>query len=135
MLTGDSTLRNRKVGEESESNFKDIQANLLPALNSRSDALWPRRNAGVIRRGEFVNWVFAGGLPDVEIVIDAECAELIADAELTQMGVGEKLKEMVLDKLLGVRYQKRGHFSDILDYYVVTVLAAQYEAFKAGRDG
>ena len=135
MLTGDASLRARKVGEEKESKFADVQAAVLPALNGNSAALWPRRNPEVMRRRDFINYLFAGGLHDVEVAIDPACTELIADLELTQVGIDGKLKEKFNDKVLGVKYEIRGHFTDVWEYYCTTVLAAQYEAFKAGRDG
>jgi hypothetical protein len=133
-LTGDASLRARKTGEESQSNFNDIEAALVTVLHSASTALWPRRNPGVMRRRDFVNLVLAGGLPGVSVVIDEQCPELIADMELTQLGINEKLKEMTNDKVLGARYQVRGHMSDDFDYLLTTLLSAQYELFLNKRD-
>jgi hypothetical protein len=143
-LTGDASLRNRKVGEERESNFKDVQAALLGfttvdgvkvpgAIHSDSDRFWPKKNPNVDRRRDFINYVLAGGLHDVEVLIDKDCPELIADLELTQKGVDGKLKEKYHDKVLGVTYELRGHFSDCWDYWLTTVLQGQYDAFKNGR--
>ncbi|NVO33222.1 phage terminase large subunit [Hymenobacter lapidiphilus] len=143
-LTGDASLKARKTGEENQTNFKDVLAALsggkdadgqaLPGcLNSSSADFWLRRNPSVATRRDFVNLLLAGHFPDIELVIDSECTELVADCELTQLGVDGKLKELYTDKALNVRYQLRGHFLDILEYFLVTVLAAQYEAFKATR--
>lgn len=143
-LTGDASLRARKPGEENQTNFKDVLAALsgtkdadgapVPGcLNGASADFWPRKNPSVMTRRDFVNYVLAGGLPDVEVVIDEHCPELIADCELTQVGIDGKLKELYTDPVLNVRYQLRGHMSDNFEYYLCTVLAGQYEAFKATR--
>lgn len=130
-LTGDASLRNRKPGDEHQTDFKDIEAAMLPALHGASMALWPRKNPGVMRRRDFVNYVLRGGYPHISVQFDPSCTEAIADMELTQLGINEKLKELYSDKVLGVRYQIRGHFSDDVDYLLTTLLAAEYEAFKA----
>jgi hypothetical protein len=147
-LTGDSTMKNRSTGDENENNKKDVVSTLsmgfkseddgerVPGcLHSASDGLWLKKNPGVNRRGDFVNYLLAGGFSDIVLRIDPACAELIADMELTQRGIDGKLKEKFDDKVLGVKYEIRGHFSDILDYLLCTVFKSQWEAFKDGRDG
>lgn len=146
-LTGDASLRARKVGEENESNFNDVVAILsagytdadnvrVPGcLSGSSDALWPRKNPGVDRRRDFVNYALAGGLHNVEIRFDPGMTECIADMELTQKGQEGKLKEKFNDKALGVTYELRGHMSDDVDYMLCTILKEEWEAFKDGRDG
>ncbi len=84
-----------------------------------------------MRRRDFANYVLRGGYPGISVVFDPACVEAIADMELTQLGINEKHKEMYNDKVLGVRYQIRGHFSDDFDYLLTTLLKAEYDAFKA----
>jgi hypothetical protein len=147
MLTGDASMRARKPSDERSTALGDVLAALngftdadgkpVPGcLNGRSDSFWPKRNPEVERRRDFVNFVLAGGFPDIEVKIDATaCPKLIADMELVQKGIDGKLKELYNDKALGVKYQKLGHFSDILDYWLTTILEPEYAAFKAGRGG
>jgi hypothetical protein len=135
LLTGDATLRKRNTGDGNQSDFKDVVANMLPALNSRSVNLWPRSNTRVMASRDFVNYVLRGGLPGITVQIDEACVELIADMELSQLGIDGIFKEMYNDKELGVRYQLRGHFADIVRYLLVTLLKAEYEAFLAVREG
>jgi hypothetical protein len=147
MLTGDASLRARKPSDERSTAFDDVQAalngyedadgNRVPGcLNSRSAALWPKRNPEVMRRRDFVNYLLAGGFPDIAVLIDAAaCPKLVTDMELVQLGDDSKLKEMYNDPVLGVRYQKLGHMSDDFDYIVCTVFEPEYTAFKAGRGG
>ena len=146
-LTGDGTMRNRKVGEERETTKNDVVATLsggftdadglrVPGcLHGDSDSLWTRKNPGVDRRRDFMNYLLAGGFAHLRLLIDPACTELIADAELTQKGVDGKLKKKFDDKVLGVKYELRGHHTDCLDYLVCTVFKAEWEAFKDGRDG
>jgi hypothetical protein len=134
-LTGDASLRNRKVGEESGSNFEDVQAALQPALHSHSTRLWPHRNPGVMRRRDFINYVLRGGLPGVRVQIDPGCVKLIEDLEQVQTGVEGKVKKRYNDKALGASYELLGHMSDDFDYILTSLLNAHYEAFANGRDG
>ncbi|MDF7810936.1 phage terminase large subunit [Hymenobacter sp. YC55] len=133
-LTGDSTLRNSKIGEERSSLFEDVQAAVQSALHSNSTALWPRRNAGVMRRRDFINYVLRGGLDRVRIQIDPGCVKLIEDLEQVQTGVEGKVKPKVHDKALGATYEKLGHCADVFDYITLSLLQQHYEAFVAGRD-
>lgn len=134
VLTGDATLRARKTGDGNQSNFKDIVAAMLPALDSASAGQWPQQNTRVGPSRDFMNYVLRGGLPDVSIVVDPSCTELIADWELAQLGVdGGVFKEMHTEKDTGLRYQLRGHFVDIGRYLLVTLLKPQYEAFLKMR--
>ncbi|GAB3303591.1 phage terminase large subunit [Hymenobacter tenuis] len=134
-LTGDATLRNSKIGEErGENQFKDVQAAVLPALHSSSADLWPKKNAGVMRRRDFINYLLRGGVPSVAVQLDPSLHKTIEDLEQVQTGVDGKVKQMVKDKALGASYQKLGHFSDVWDYIIVSLLNAEYEAFVAGRD-
>ncbi|MBF9140831.1 phage terminase large subunit [Hymenobacter properus] len=147
MLTGDASMRARKPSDERSTALGDVLAALngftdtdgkpVPGcLNGRSDSFWPKRNPEVERRRDFVNYVLAGGFREVEVQIDATaCPKLIADLELVQKGIDGKHKELYDDKALGVKYQKLGHFSDVFDYWLCTILQPEYEAFKAGRGG
>ncbi len=137
-LTGDASLRNSKIGEtRGESLFEDVQAAVLPALHSGSADLWPKKNAGVMRRGDFINYLLRGGVPGVSVQIDPSVVRLIEDLEQVQKGVDGKVKTNFNDKELGASYQKLGHASDNFDYQIMShpLTAAAYEAFKNGRDG
>lgn len=145
-LTGDASMRARKTGEENASTFKDVQAALggftdadgqrVPGcLTGQSADLWPQRNPGVDRRGEFINALLNGLIAGYNIQIDPSCTNLINDLKMVQKGVDGKVKKRVYDPVLDASYEPIGHFSDIFDYWICTVLKAQYEAFKAGRDG
>lgn len=136
-LTGDATLRNAKIGEQrGESLFNDVQAAVLPALHSGSTDLWPRKNAGVMRRGDFINYLLRGGVPGVSIQIDPALVRLIEDLEQVQKGVDGKVKPKVKDKELGATYERLGHGADNFDYVCLShpLVSAAYEAFKNGRD-
>ncbi len=144
-LTGDATMRNAKIGESpGESPRKDVLAALATfqdadgktvpgCLTKISDALWPAKNPGVDRRRDFINDLLSGLIPNVTVQIDPSCKNLINDLKQVQKGIDGKLKPRVLDKDLNVSYEPIGHFSDVFDYWICTVLAAEYAAFKATR--
>lgn len=145
-LTGDASMRARIPGQESTTNFKDVQSALMGfkdadgtqvpgCLNNDSDALWPYRNPGVDRRRDFINDLLSGMLPGVSVQIDPGCTNLINDLKQVQKAVDGKLKKRVLDKELDASYEPIGHFSDNFDYYVTSALKSEYAAYVAARGG
>lgn len=115
LYTGDASMRNRKPGSPQESAMKDVEAEMLPVSNGGSN-IWLKQNPSVMGRRDWMNSLFAGEDPTVEIWIDPSLTELIEDLEQTQKGIGEKLKQLYHDKEKGVTYQIRGHMSDDMDY-------------------
>jgi PBSX family phage terminase large subunit len=144
-LTGDGSMKNNKTGEQrGETLFNDVMAALMTfknesgdtipgCLHSDSDRLWPKKNPGVNRRRDFINYLLAGGLHDMQVVVGPGCTHLIEDLELVQKSDEGKVKEKAIDKVLGVSYEKRGHHSDTFDYLICSLLEPQYEQFKGGR--
>ncbi|OGX80821.1 hypothetical protein BEN47_06075 [Hymenobacter lapidarius] len=144
-LTGDASLRNNKIGEQrGESVFKDVRAALAGftdtdgqkiagCLNAGSGDFWLKKNPGVDRRRNFVNALFEGKIPKCSIQVDPDCVLLINDWKMVQKAIDGKLKKRVYDAELDAWYEPIAHFSDIGDYYICTVLKAEYEAYRDGK--
>jgi len=128
LYTGDASMNNRKPGEGNQTLKKDIESELRACSNGGSDR-WLKQNPNVLRRRDWVNAIFSGYYPDIEVWIDEQCSETIADLELTQLGIDGKLKEKKLDKEKGVTYEVRGHCSDCLDYLLVSLFPDKLQAF------
>ncbi|MBO3273215.1 PBSX family phage terminase large subunit [Hymenobacter defluvii] len=126
--TGDASMQNRKPGEGNQTLKKDIESELLPCSNGGSDR-WLKQNPNVLRRRDWVNALFGGYYPDLELWLDEECLETITDLELTQLGLDGKLKERKLDKQKGLSYEVRGHCSDSFDYLLATLFPTYLQAF------
>ena len=59
----------------------------------------PSRNPGVKSRGEFINEIFAGNVPEASILIGDQCNNTVADyLYLKEDADGLKFKEKTTDK-------------------------------------
>ncbi|RSK23959.1 PBSX family phage terminase large subunit [Hymenobacter metallilatus] len=128
LYTGDASMNNRKPGEGNQTLKKDIESELLPCLTGGSDR-WLRQNPNVLRRRDWLNAIFSGYYPDIELWIDESCTETIADLELTQLGIDGKLKEKKVDKEKGITYEVRGHCSDDVDYLFCALFPDKLQQF------
>lgn len=134
-VTGDASMQNRKPGEGNATLKKDVLAELLPCLNGGSDR-WLKQNPGLGRRRDFVNALFSGFFPDVELWLDPGLTKTINDLEAVQTAAdGGKLKVRELDKELGVSYEPLGHLSDVLDYLCCTLLPDKLAVFTKRGQG
>ena len=124
---GDSSGKNRIAGQGNKRNFDDIEAGLLPFLHAASDRVLSK-NPGVFSARDFENLILSGYYQGIEIEIDESCTELIADMENVKVSIDGKAKDVILDKQLGVKYQKHGHTSDAKTYLIISVLWELYKA-------
>lgn len=117
---GDASGKNRIPGKGDERAFDDVEDGLLQGgfLHNTSDRV-AKRNMNVLKRRDFVNKLLEEySWPDIEIRIDESCTETIKDLEKVKQDMFGKVKERDKDKLLGVSYEKLGHTSDALDYFL-----------------
>lgn len=122
---GDASGKNRIAGQGNKRNFDDIEAELVPYLHAASDRVL-RKNPDIFKARDFMNMVLNGFWKDIVIEIDDSCKELIDDLELCKTDYQGKMKERVNDKVLGTTYEKRGHPTDALTYFVVSLLNDLY---------
>lgn len=115
---GDASGQNRIPGMGNDSNFKTIQTTI--SLKYYCTKKVRKANIGVLKRKTFMNRLFKGeAFPELEIYISAECELLIKDLEfLKQAPDGGKHKEKEVDPSTKKSYEKIGHMSDALEYYV-----------------
>jgi hypothetical protein len=79
--------------------------------------------------GQFINECFANDAP-IKIVIGSHCKLMIQDLLYLKEDVdGGTLKEKVRDTQTGVSYEKYGHLSDGLRYFITAAYAEQYKQF------
>lgn len=123
---GDAQGFNRVEGLGSEKRFDWIidSESLTPYIhNSSLKAKNP--NVAPIKRRDFINQVFSGKHPDVEIVIDPSCVELIDDFKHCKQGTKEgklfKIKKRVKNKATGETYEEHGHASDAAENIICEV--------------
>lgn len=92
-------------------------------------------NPSVVMRGNFFNAFLcddprAGG---IKFYIDENQEEAVNDFYLTKEDAdGRKDKRLTEDKQTGVRYQERGHITDLTDYFVCYVCSKEYGEYQRG---
>lgn len=117
---GDAQGLNRIEGLGSLTRFKVMEDNLQVFLHNHSKRV-KAPNVGNSTRRELLNKIFAGRIPEVEIIIDEEMEFTITDFEHVKEGVNGKIKPKVEDKDTGGRYEALGHCTDAAEYEVADV--------------
>lgn len=115
-IYGDATGRSRIAGLGATTNFKLIEeafANYATEMKAK------KSNISVKLRRKFMNKLFAGKIPNIELYIAEECEELIRDLMfLKKAPDGTKHKEKETDPHTGKSFEKIGHTSDALEYFI-----------------
>ncbi len=82
----------------------------------------------------FINEIYEGSQNGWSIEINASCRVSIDDYCLTKEDAdGRVAKTRIKDKEKGISYEPHGHFSDAKRYLIITVLKADFEAYKRKR--
>ena len=130
-IYGDATSQKEDVKLEKGHNLFSLIKQKLNILHPQMKL--SRSNPSVIMRGEFINYCFATD-QTIKIRIDKSCIATINDLNGTQKDKnGAKDKAMVTVK--GMRYQKYGHLSDAMDYFLCKAWEQDYNKFvRGGKD-
>jgi intein/homing endonuclease len=105
---GDATGQSRIVGLGNLTNFKIIENAISQYFYY--EKMVKKTNPSNRLRRTFMNRLFAGKYPELEVYISEECVETIRDFEFLKQGVdGGKFKELEKDKSTGQSFQKIGH--------------------------
>lgn len=120
---GDASGKNRIPGYGEVTNFGNIKTLFTWFLHNDSDQV-PTKNPPILIRRDLVNRLLEGKLPGVELVIDPACIQLIRDLEACKTGPNGKLKEYDTDPESKAKFEKIGHTSDALEYFLFKLLAA-----------
>ena len=106
-IYGDATGRSRIAGLGATTNFKLIEeafANYATEMKAK------KSNISVKLRRKFMNKLFAGKIPNIELYIAEECEELIRDLMfLKKAPDGTRHKEKETDPHTGKSFEKIGH--------------------------
>ena len=89
----------------------------------------------IVARGNFINTIFQNGFNDVNIIISDKCKLLVNDLLFTkESSDGTKHKEKTKDRESGVSYEKYGHLSDTMDYFICEAFINEYRNYQFGSD-
>jgi hypothetical protein len=124
---GDASGHNRTtMNKDFKHHYEVIEFKLRRYLNNNSDRTLIN-NPSISSRRDFMNIIFEGKLP-IRIYFDEGCKYMIADMMYTKQALdGGKDKHIVTDKDTGDKYQKYGHFGDLIEYQAVELFKNHYK--------
>lgn len=130
-IYGDATSRKADVKLQKGHNFFTIVTNGLVEFKPQMRV--PLSNPSVMIRGMFINQLFQGRFPGYSLTIAENCKKTIEDVRyVKEASDGTKLKEKEKDSRTGVTYEKYGHLSDTMEYFVCFYLSSKYNEFQYG---
>jgi phage terminase large subunit len=125
---GDATSRKADAKLQKGYNFFSLITNDLQEYNPQTRV--PLSNPPVMVRGMFINQIFSGRF-EINVTIGENCKKTIEDVRyVKEASDGTKLKEKVKDPKTGVTYEKYGHLSDTMDYFLCFYFSDQFNSFK-----
>lgn len=109
-------------------NYDVVDLLLAQWINNNSDRVIP--NQPVLIRKEFVLDILQEKLP-LRLHIHERCKNLIKEMTfMREQPDGTKHVEMTKDELTGKKYEKYGHLTDALEYFLTSCFNEYYETYK-----
>ena len=132
MLYGDAS-GNKRDTRAAKSDYEIAKAVLWRKIGNNSMRV-NKSNPEVRKSVLFLCAIFEGKVPFVELQIDKSCINLIQDLTYVKTDAnGGILKEKAT--VNGVTYEKYGHTSDALRYFLTTLLKSEYRSFEKMLSG
>jgi phage terminase large subunit len=133
-LHGDASTRAANTIDEEKRSFLDLFIDTLQKEGIEVVDCVGKRNPSVPMSGEFINAIFEGIIPGIDITIGEECKISIEDYMSVQKDVnGAILKTKVKNKTTMQTYEEHGHLSDTFRYVVCDVLKEEFSSFSNRR--
>jgi hypothetical protein len=128
---GDATANKEDTKTEAGHNFFRMVIDNLRQYKPSNRVL--SSNPSVIMRGNWINTIFEKEIGKLKITIGDNCKKTIEDlVKLKEAADGTKLKELETDAKTHVRFQKYGHFTDLLDYIMCSAFGSRFAKYQAG---
>jgi len=130
-IYGDATANKEDTKMEKGYNFYRLIMDELSDYKPSNRVL--THNPSVVMRGNFINTVLEKNFKGLSVQISPTCKKTIEDlTNVKEASDGSKNKDSVTDSATKVRYQKYGHLSDCLDYFMVSAFASEYSDYQRG---
>jgi len=112
-----------------ETDYTIVRRELAKMIHTASDRT-ERSNPPVGMRRDYINEIFEGKHP-IEIQVSEKCATTIQDLlEVKQDANGHKLKEKAVNTKTGGSYERIGHTSDAMDYFIVGIDPRSFDNYR-----
>jgi hypothetical protein len=117
---GDASGKNRSTLSKAEKHhYQVIERMLLKKLVVGSNRVL-KSNPLLERRRDFINKIFEEKTP-IRICVSHKCVNLLSDLTYLKQDIdGGKKKEVTKNAETGERYEKYGHTSDCMDYFITS---------------
>jgi len=130
-IYGDSTADKEDTKMEDGYNFYRLIMDYLKQYKPTFRVI--SHNPNVVMRQNWMNSVFEKEIGGLRLVISERCETAINDCiQLKEDQNGGKFKQIGLDPVTKVRAQIVGHFADLIEYFMVSCFAVQFEQYQAG---
>jgi hypothetical protein len=126
---GDASGKNRKgMTKDIKHHYQIVEKVLRKKLTGASNRVL-RSNPSLTKRRDFINKCLENKLP-IRIFIDPKCIHLLADLTYLKQDIdGTKKKELHRDSETKETYQKYGHLSDCMDYFLCAAFDMYFKEF------
>lgn len=126
-LYGDRSLKNRNNIDENKRSFFQIVQQTIEAAGYNTDDKMLNFAPPVASIGDFVNAIFDGEIPGIEIEVNEICTESISDYIETKTDKdGTILKKRITPVPGGPSFEANGHLTDTLKDFIVQAFYPEY---------
>ena len=128
-IYGDPSGRNGSTRQEEGHNDYTIVLNELKGYRPSLRVAFSHPSPKM--RIEFINEIFLNGFQGIEMYIGINCLKTIEDLlYIKEDENGGKVKEKFKDSNTGMSYEKYGHLTDSLDYFICEAFKNEYKKFQ-----
>jgi hypothetical protein len=129
IIYGDPSGNNEDTRQEQGSNDYTIIMRELEPYHPRMRVA--NSHPSPRMRGMFINTIFETGYNGIQIFISSKCVKSIQDLQfIKEDSDGTKLKEKAKDIASGVSYERWGHLSDSMDYFMCEAFKNEYVTYQ-----
>jgi hypothetical protein len=130
-IYGDPSGKNEDT--RSEKGFNDYSIIMRELEFYKPNKRVAQSHPSVRMRGNFINSIFQGNINGLNIFISSNCVKSIEDLQfIKENSDGAKLKEKAKDISTGITYEKYGHLSDTIDYFICEAFKNEYNRYQIG---
>lgn len=132
---GDPSASARSTVDVNSASFFDKYIEVLKQSGVKIVSRIKKSMPEIALSANFINEIYESELLGFSIVIDPGCTVSIEDYYSVKHDMeGKMQKTKVKDPTTGVSYEPYGHFSDAKRYFIMTLLAAEFEKYKSKQN-
>lgn len=134
-IYGDPSASARSTVDANSASFFDKYIEVLKQSGIKIVSRIKKSMPEIAMSANFINEIYESQILGFSIVIDPGCTVSIEDYYSVKHDMeGKMQKTKVKDPTTGVSYEPYGHFSDAKRYFIMTLLAAEFEKYKSKQN-